>query len=148
MAVAWSLLFWLLMFVMNLAFIVSSFYQLLCLVDLEGDQMNPFEASASINFWVVKEFLLYGVFSVLLLVTGHWLIFLITLPLAGYHALLYMKRQHLIDVTEVFRNLKVEKNLRLFKLGFYVVFFVIVVFNLAIATFEAVSGMDDDLHTF
>lgn len=50
--------------------------------------MNPFEASASINFWVVKEFLLYGVFSVLLLVTGHWLIFLITLPLAGYHALL------------------------------------------------------------
>ncbi|XP_044504677.1 protein cornichon homolog 1-like isoform X2 [Mangifera indica] len=118
MAVAWSLLFWLLMFVMNLAFIVSSFYQLLCLVDLEGDQMNPFEASASINFWVVKEFLLY------------------------------MKRQHLIDVTEVFRNLKVEKNLRLFKLGFYVVFFVIVVFNLAIATFEAVSGMDDDLHTF
>ncbi|XP_044469009.1 protein cornichon homolog 1-like isoform X2 [Mangifera indica] len=138
MAVAWSLLFWLLMFFMNFAFIVSSFYQLLCLLDLEGDHMNPFEASAHINFWVMKEFLLHGVFCILLLVTGHWLIFLVAVPLASYHALLYMKRQHLVDVTEVFRNLKGEKNLRLFKLGFYVVFFVIVVFNLAIATFEAV----------
>ncbi|XP_031280281.1 protein cornichon homolog 1 [Pistacia vera] len=110
--------------------------------------MNPFEASARINFWVLKEFLLHGVFCVLLLVTGHWLIFLVTVPLAGYHALLYMKRQHLIDVTEVFRNLKFEKKLRFFKLGFYVVFFVLVVFNLAIATFEAVSGMDDDLHIY
>lgn len=38
-----------------------------------------------------------------------------------------MKRKHLIDVTEVFRNLKVEKKFRIAKLGFYVIFFALVI---------------------
>lgn len=40
-----------------------------------------------------------------------------------------MKQKHLIDVTEVFRTIKVEKRIRFAKLGFYVLFFVIVVFR-------------------
>ncbi|KAK2653316.1 hypothetical protein Ddye_013172 [Dipteronia dyeriana] len=127
---AWAVLFWLLIFLMNLALIVSSFYQLLCLVDLEDDHLNPFEASSRINFWVVPEFLLQGLLCLLLLVTGHWFTFLAALPLTCYNAFLYMKRQHLIDVTEVFRAIKVEKRIRFVKLGFYVLFFVMVVFRI------------------
>ncbi|KAJ4706473.1 Cornichon family protein [Melia azedarach] len=145
---AWICLFWFLMFAMNLALIVSSFYQLLCLVDLESDDLNPFEASYRINFWVVPEFLLQGLFCILLLVTGHWIIFLLAAPLACYHVNLYMKQQHLIDVTEVFRNLKVEKKFRIIKLGFYVIFFILVVFRLTLSGFEALAGTDENLLSF
>ncbi|KAK0596282.1 hypothetical protein LWI29_014329 [Acer saccharum] len=106
---AWAVLFWVLMFLMNLALIVSSFYQLLCLVDLEDDHLNPFEASSRINFWVVPEFLLQGLLCLLLLVTGHWFTFLAALPLTCYNAFLYMKRQHLIDVTEVLELLRLRR---------------------------------------
>lgn len=38
-----------------------------------------------------------------------------------------MKRQHLIDVTEVFRFLGAEKKYRLIKLAFYLLLFVVVI---------------------
>ncbi|ESR34724.1 hypothetical protein CICLE_v10006138mg [Citrus x clementina] len=123
-------LFWFLMSAINIALIASTFYQLLCLLDLESDDINPFEASSRINFWVEPEFLLQGLFCILLLVTGHWIMFLLGVPLVCYHVNLYMKRKHLIDVTEVFRNLKVEKKFRLAKLGFYVIFFALVIANI------------------
>ncbi|KAL5744108.1 hypothetical protein ACOSQ2_027224 [Xanthoceras sorbifolium] len=145
---AWAVLLWLLIFVMNLALIVSSFYQLLCLVDLEDDHLNPFEASSRINIWVVPEIFLQGLLCFLLLVTGHWFTFLAAVPLACYHAFLYTKRQHLIDVTEVFRTIKAEKRFRFVKLGFYVLFFVMVVFRLTLSSFEALAGDDEDMHVF
>lgn len=141
-------LFWFLMSAINMALIASSFYQLLCLLDLESDDINPFEASSRINFWVEPEFLLQGLFCILLLVTGHWIMFLLAVPLVCYHVNLYMKRKHLIDVTEVFRNLNVEKKFRLAKLGFYVIFFVLVIFKLAMAGFEALAGKDENPLSF
>lgn len=39
----------------------------------------------------------------------------------------YIKRKHLIDVTEVFRFLDVEKKYRIIKLAFYLFIFIIVV---------------------
>ena len=42
-----------------------------------------------------------------------------------------MKREHLIDVTEVFRVLSVEKKLRVVKLGFYLLLFVLVMTRFA-----------------
>lgn len=62
--------------------------QLLSLSDLEADHLNPFEASTRINYVVLPEFLLQGFLCALFLLTWHWFMFLLTVPLTAYHIML------------------------------------------------------------
>ncbi|KAJ4829577.1 hypothetical protein Tsubulata_031630 [Turnera subulata] len=126
---AWNLLLWILSLLMTLALLALLFHSLLCLTDLEVDHLNPFEAAARINKWVLPEFVLQGALCTLFLLTGHWIMFLLAVPVTSYHIMLFVKRQHLIDVTEVFRNLNFDKKYRLVKLGFYMVFFMVLIFR-------------------
>ncbi|KAL0428578.1 UNVERIFIED_CONTAM: protein cornichon1 [Sesamum latifolium] len=65
--------------------------------------------------------------------------FLVSLPPAYYNLKRYLSKQHLVDVTEVFRVLNAEKKVRLVKLGFYVVFFGLVITRIiAAGTFSVV----------
>ncbi|XP_008442268.1 protein cornichon homolog 1 isoform X1 [Cucumis melo] len=127
---AWNLIFWFISFCFNIALLVLNFYQLLVLTDLEADYLNIYDSSSRINKLVLPEFLVQGVFCSLFLFTGHWFMFLITVPVTCYHINLFLKREHLIDVTEVFRALKREKYFRLAKLIFYLLLFLIVIFRI------------------
>ncbi|XP_021282544.1 protein cornichon homolog 1 isoform X1 [Herrania umbratica] len=131
---AWDLIFWILCFFINIALFASTFYQLLSLSDLEVDHLNPFEASSRINAVVVPEFLLQGLLCALFLLTWHWFMFLLFLPLTAYHLMLYLNRKHLIDVTEVFRDIDKEKKYRYVKLGIYLVLFTLVLFRILAAS--------------
>ncbi|WCJ33926.1 Cornichon family protein [Euphorbia peplus] len=141
---AWELVFWLICLFGNFGLLAMVFHELLCLTDLEADQMNPFEATACINKWILPEFILQGVISILLLLTGHWLMFLFAVPLTCYHAMMFMKREHLIDVTEVFRNLNFEKKQRMIKLGIYLIFFSILIFRLILSAVYMITDDDGD----
>ncbi|KAK7244679.1 hypothetical protein RIF29_39504 [Crotalaria pallida] len=141
----WNLLFWLtICFPLDIALLASAFYQVLMLSDLEADFINPYDASSRINYFVVPEFIGQGLLCALWLLTGHWIMFLITLPLACYHIHLYMKRQHLVDVTEVFRVLNAEKKFRLAKLAFYLVVLVITIFRLVLIGVHYLELEDDE----
>ncbi|KAL0337989.1 UNVERIFIED_CONTAM: protein cornichon1 [Sesamum calycinum] len=75
--------------------------------------------------------------------------FLVSLPPAYYNLKRYLSKQHLVDVTEVFRVLNAEKKVRLVKLGFYVVFFGLVITRLALSVIFVVFGDDDEtIHWF
>ncbi|XP_065854866.1 protein cornichon homolog 1 isoform X2 [Euphorbia lathyris] len=139
---AWDLVFWLICLFGNFGLLAMVFHELLCLTDLEADQMNPFEATACINKWILPEFILQGVICILFLLTGHWLMFLFAAPLTCYHVMLFMKREHLIDVTEVFRNLNFEKKLRMIKLGIYLIFFSILIFRLILSAVYMITDED------
>ncbi|XP_019444126.1 PREDICTED: protein cornichon homolog 1-like [Lupinus angustifolius] len=129
----WYLLFWFaICFPLHIALLASAFYQVLMLSDLEADYINPYDASSRINYFVLPEFITQVSMCVLFLVTGHWVMFLITLPLTCYHINLYVKRQHLVDVTEVFSVLNAEKKFRLAKLAFYLVLLIITIFRLVL----------------
>ncbi|XP_022151664.1 protein cornichon homolog 1-like isoform X1 [Momordica charantia] len=130
---AWNLIFWFISFCINVALLVFNFYQLLVLTDLEADYLNIYDSSSRINKLVIPEFIVQGVFCSLFLLTGHWFMFLITVPVSCYHIRLFLKREHLIDVTEVFRVLKREKYFRLGKLIFYLLMFLIVIFRIIVA---------------
>ncbi|KAK1358024.1 Cornichon [Heracleum sosnowskyi] len=123
---AWDPVFWLIFFVINIILIALNIYQIVCLSDLEADYLNPYDSSSRINSVVIPEMVVQGVFCALFLVTGNFYMFLLTLPNACYSARLFMKQQHLIDVTEVFRFLDAEKKYRLIKLAFYLILFVVV----------------------
>ncbi|KAG0473123.1 hypothetical protein HPP92_014980 [Vanilla planifolia] len=90
------------------------------LADLEFDYINAYDTSSRINMVIVPEFVLQGIFSLLFLLSGHWIMFLFSAPLLYYNARLYQKRKHLIDVTEIFNHLNVEKKRRLVKLVYLV----------------------------
>ncbi|KAL9265483.1 cornichon homolog 1-like protein [Drosera capensis] len=103
------------------------FVKIICLSDLEADYMNPYESAEKINAIVVPEFIVQGLVCVVFLICGRWIMFLLSLPLACYHLSLYLKREHLLDVTEIFRALSREKKLRFQKLGVYLFFFFITI---------------------
>ncbi|GFP97254.1 protein cornichon homolog 1 [Phtheirospermum japonicum] len=110
--------------------------------DLEADYLNPYELSTRVNAVIVLEYLLHGAFCIMFLVTGHWIIFLLSLPPAYYNLKKYLSRNHLIDVTEVFRVLNAEKKVRIIKLGFYIFFFgLIITRTVAAGAFSAVLSV-------
>nr|CAD1830182.1 unnamed protein product [Ananas comosus var. bracteatus] len=107
---------WLSAFFLLIALIVLVIYQLMCLADLEFDYINPYDSASRINKVVLPEFALQGVLCLLFLLSGHWLMFLLSTPLVYYNVKLYQQRQHLVDVTEIFNLLHREKKRRLIKL--------------------------------
>ncbi|KAL3701056.1 hypothetical protein R1sor_019078 [Riccia sorocarpa] len=117
-------------------------YQLMCLSDLEFDYINPFDSASSINKFVLPEFIGHGALCGFYLLTGHWLMFLLNLPLAYYHMRLFMHKRHLVDVTEIFNLLGKEKQYRLMKLGFYLLLFFIVIYKLVVAAVVVILEYD------
>ncbi|XP_061954956.1 protein cornichon homolog 1-like isoform X1 [Populus nigra] len=143
----WNLIFWIICLLINSGLLAIVFYALLCLTDLEVDQMDPFVATANINRWILLEFALQAALSILLLFTGHWILFLAAVPLTCYHAMLFIRRQHLIDVTEVFRNLNTDKKRRMIKLGVYMIFFTICVFRIGAGILSLFNSEELDIHS-
>ncbi|KAJ3679716.1 hypothetical protein LUZ60_017727 [Juncus effusus] len=127
-----ELMLWLFAFVCVISLIGLTAYQLICLSDLESDYINPFDSSSRINAVVVPEFVVQALLCASFLLTWHWFSFLLCLPVTYYHAQLYMKRRHLIDVTEVFRMLNWEKKYRIIKLALYFTLFVLVIYRLVL----------------
>ncbi|KAL2516820.1 Protein cornichon4 [Abeliophyllum distichum] len=130
---------WLLFFFVLIGILVMLVFQLVCLADLEFDYINPYDSSSRINKTVLPEFITQGVLCFLFLVTGHWVMSLLCVPYLYYNVRLYMQRQHLIDVTEIFNLLSREKKQRIIKLGYIVLLLFISLFWLIYSALE-----DDD----
>ncbi|KAL1830869.1 hypothetical protein DCAR_0100818 [Daucus carota subsp. sativus] len=133
-----DMLTWLLFFFILIGLLIIVVYQLMCLADLEFDYINPYDSASRINLVILPEFITEGVLCFLYLVTGHWIMSLFSVPYLYYNVRLYMRRQHLIDVTEIFNQLDWEKKKRLFKLGY-------LVFLLFLSLFWLIySALEDD----
>lgn len=141
---AWEVLLWLLSFIIVIALLGFVVYQLICLSDLEFDYINPYDSTARINRLVIPEFVIQGFLCLLFLLTGCWFMCLITAPLVYYHTQLYMKRKHLVDVTEIFNLLNAEKKYRMIKLAYYLILFFIVIYRLVSSSVIALLEGDDE----
>ncbi|KAK2981329.1 hypothetical protein RJ640_027236 [Escallonia rubra] len=136
---------WLLFFIILIALLVVVVYQLMCLADLEFDYINPYDSASRINKVVLPEFITQGVLCFLYLITGHWVMSLLGVPYLYYNVRLYMQRQHLLDVTEIFNQLNWEKKQRLFKLGYLIVLLFISLFWMI---YSALEDDEHDIHGF
>ncbi|GLJ22120.1 hypothetical protein SUGI_0415050 [Cryptomeria japonica] len=140
---AWEVILWLISFVLVIALLGIVVYQLICLSDLEFDYINPYDSSSRINWLIIPEFVIQGGLCLLFLLTWHWFMFLITAPLVYYHVQLYMKRKHLVDVTEIFNLLNGEKKYRMIKLAYYLILFFIAIYSLVASAVIALIEGDD-----
>ncbi|KAL9268080.1 cornichon homolog 4-like protein [Drosera capensis] len=116
-----AIMVWLFAFFIIIALLAMVIYQVMCLADLEYDYINPYESASRINGVILPEFVTQGALCLYYLVTGHWFMFLLCLPYLYYDVRMYMDKQHLVDVTEIFNMLNHEKKKRIVKLVYLIV---------------------------
>ncbi|XP_074753395.1 protein cornichon homolog 4 isoform X2 [Athene noctua] len=67
------------------ALIFLSVYFIITLSDLECDYINARSCCSKLNKWVVPEVIGHAVVTVLMLISLHWFIFLLNLPVATWN---------------------------------------------------------------
>lgn len=77
----------------------------------------------------MPEYIAQAALTALLLFTGKWLSGLVMLVLVAWNVRTYLRDEHKVDVTEVFRQIPREKNIRIVKLIFYLVGFVYFIYR-------------------
>ncbi|XP_012087083.1 protein cornichon homolog 4 [Jatropha curcas] len=127
---------WLISFFFLIALLVIIVFQLMCLADLEFDYINPYDSSSRINKVILPEYITEGVLCLFFLLTGHWCMALLCVPYLYYNVRLYTRRQHLVDVTEIFNLLHWEKKQRLFKLFYLIVLLFLAIFWMILTALE------------
>ncbi|KAH0458349.1 hypothetical protein IEQ34_013664 [Dendrobium chrysotoxum] len=140
---ALELLLWIVSFVIIIALIAVDAYQLICLSDLECDYINPYDSSSRINAVVVPEFIVQGFLSSLFLMTWQLIPFIIMAPITYYHVQMFWKKKHLLDVTEIFRQIEGQKKYRIVKLAFYFTMFILVIYRLVVCAVTLIIDEDD-----
>ncbi|KAL5008874.1 hypothetical protein ScPMuIL_014455 [Solemya velum] len=104
-------------------------YFVITLSDLECDYLNATSCCDKLNYWVLPELVAQGILTVLLLVTGHWLIFLLYVPLTGWIIYRFLTKPSgnigLYDPAEIHNRHQLKSYMRdnLIKLGVHLVFF-------------------------
>ncbi|KAJ8767642.1 hypothetical protein K2173_018200 [Erythroxylum novogranatense] len=127
---------WLTSFFFLIALLVIIVFQLMCLADLEFDYINPYDSSSRINKVIIPEYVAVAVLCLFYLLTGHWCMSLLCVPYLYYNYRLYTRKQHLIDVTEIFNQLHWEKKLRLFKLFYLIILLFLSIFWMILTALE------------
>ncbi|KAI8787827.1 protein cornichon 4 [Biomphalaria glabrata] len=111
------------------ALLLLAVYFVITLSDLECDYLNARVCCDKLNYWTVLELLCHNVLSLLLLLCGHWLLFLIYSPLGLWLVYKYVKKPSgnigVFDPTEIHnqKHLKTYMRESLVRLGFHLIFF-------------------------
>ncbi|KAM9921734.1 hypothetical protein OXX80_012077 [Metschnikowia pulcherrima] len=106
--------------------------------DLRSDYTNPIEFCHKLNPWFVPEAALHAFFTLPLLISGFWLVFLLNLPLLAYNVNKYVKKKkkkqkkhtHLLDATEILRTLSKHKKESFLKLGVHLFMFLFYLYRM------------------
>jgi protein cornichon len=64
--------------------LLNPIFQVLILSDLECDYINAQQCCSKLNFWSIPKVSAHVLVTLLLLITGHWILFLVNVPFVGY----------------------------------------------------------------
>lgn len=122
-------------------------WHLIMVDELRNDYRNPVDFCQNLNRLVLPEYGLHLGMTVMLLVCGYWISFLLNVPLVAYHILRYLRRPAgmtgvgLYDPTEVMNRAQLTLFFRegFVKVGFYVVLFLVYLYNMMVALVVALT---------
>ncbi|KAK7005377.1 Protein cornichon 4 [Halocaridina rubra] len=106
-------------------------YYVITLSDLECDYLNAQQCCYRLNIWVIPKLVAHLLLSVVFLLSGHYYLFLASVPLAIYIIREYMKvpagNFGVYDPTEIHRMGQLKAHMRdaVIGLAYYLVFFFI-----------------------
>jgi len=129
---------WLFLFavLMAAALLFTMVFFIIMFSDLECDYINPIDLCNKLNQFVLPEMLAHAALTVLFLLCGQWLTFLLNLPLIAYNANKVNQKNHMYDATEIFRTLSGHKRECFFKLGFYLLSFFYYLYRMILALIQ------------
>ncbi|TIB71143.1 cornichon [Wallemia mellicola] len=107
----------------GLLFTMVFFLQIIMFSDLECDYINPIDLCNKLNNFVLPEAAFHGFLTILFLICGQWLTFIINAPLLGFNIRKTINNNNFYDATEIFRTLSVHKKESFLKLAFYLISF-------------------------
>ncbi|KAK4687939.1 protein cornichon, partial [Tremellales sp. Uapishka_1] len=101
--------------------------------DLECDYINPIDLCNKLNSFILPEMAAHAFLTVLFLLSGQWLSFLLNAPLVAWNANKFMKQSLFLDATEIFRMLSGAKKEAFVKLGAYLLLFFYSLYRMILA---------------
>ncbi|XP_005106828.1 protein cornichon homolog 4 [Aplysia californica] len=111
------------------ALLFLAVYFVITLSDLECDYLNARACCDKLNYWVVMELISHNVLSLLLLLSGHWILFLMYAPIGAWLTFKFVTKPSgnigMFDPTEIHNQKHLKQYMResLVRLGFHLVFF-------------------------
>lgn len=131
------------MFILSLvdccALIFLAVYFIITLSDLECDYINARACCSKLNKWVLPELVSHSVVTILMLVSLHWFILLLNLPIAAWNLYRYFSvpsgNVGVFDPTEIHNRglLKTHMKEAMIKLGFHLLCFFIYLYSMILA---------------
>ncbi|KAF5914073.1 hypothetical protein HPG69_010232, partial [Diceros bicornis minor] len=102
---------------------------IITLSDLECDYINARSCCSKLNKWVIPELVGHAIVTVLMLVSLHWFIFLLNLPVATWNIYRYIMvpsgNMGVFDPTEIHNRGQLKSHMKeaMIKLGFHLLCF-------------------------
>ncbi|EFJ44997.1 hypothetical protein VOLCADRAFT_76026 [Volvox carteri f. nagariensis] len=121
---------WLFAFLLQAAMLGRTMFALISLSDLENDFINPYDLTLRLNRFVALEYVGQVLITASLLLTGKWFIGVLQLGMLGFLLHNWSTRRHVVDATDVFRQLPVQKKRRLIMFGSFLLYFIIITYRL------------------
>ncbi|XP_077138300.1 protein cornichon homolog 4 [Ranitomeya variabilis] len=121
------------------ALIFLAVYFIITLSDLECDYINARSCCSKLNKWVVPELVGHTLVSVLMLVSLHWFIFLLNLPVAVWNIYRFIMvpsgNLGVFDPTEIHNRGQLKSHMKeaMIKLGFHLLCFFIYLYSMILA---------------
>lgn len=98
---------------------------------MECDYLNAQQCCSKLNTWVLPKLIAHVFLTTLLLLHGHWILFLVNLPMAiwmGYEQVTVPTgNMGVFDPTEIHNRGQLKRHMRdcMINLGYYLIFFFI-----------------------
>ncbi|XP_058925554.2 protein cornichon homolog 4 isoform X1 [Kogia breviceps] len=121
------------------ALIFLSVYFIITLSDLECDYINARSCCSKLNKWVIPELVGHTVVTVLMLISLHWFIFLLNLPVATWNIYRFIMvpsgNMGVFDPTEIHNRGQLKSHMKeaMIKLGFHLLCFFMYLYSMILA---------------
>ncbi|NWX83625.1 CNIH4 protein, partial [Nothoprocta ornata] len=109
---------------------------IITLSDLECDYINARSCCSKLNKWVVPELVGHAIVTVLMLISLHWFIFLLNLPVATWNIYRFIMvpsgNMGVFDPTEIHNRGQLKSHMKeaMIKLGFHLLCFFMYLYRL------------------
>ncbi|KAM3615294.1 uncharacterized protein V6R79_026174 [Siganus canaliculatus] len=121
------------------ALIFLSVFFIITLSDLECDYINARACCSKLNKWVIPEMIGQCLSTMLMLVSMHWFIFLLNLPVGAWNIYRYLKvpmgNMGVFDPTEIHNRGQLKSHMKeaMIKLGYHLLCFFIYLYSMILA---------------
>eukprot|EP01119_Soliformovum_irregulare_P008861 TRINITY_DN21962_c0_g1_i1.p1 TRINITY_DN21962_c0_g1~~TRINITY_DN21962_c0_g1_i1.p1 ORF type:complete len:153 (-),score=18.89 TRINITY_DN21962_c0_g1_i1:52-510(-) len=104
--------------------IFFSVFSLVSFSDLESDYINPRDLVSRYNMFVIPEYAVQAVLTIVFLFGGSWIEFLFSAPVTAFHAYrVFQLKDYMLDATSIFSKTGDEKKKTFVKLAVYMILF-------------------------